>query len=165
MLIREIRGKLKLTATATWRAATRARRLQFKKRLFRLHFGNTTRITCQASRLFVEQNEVYAVEIQAVFSDGIALVFDFNFPIFDTQRLFGKGDDVQQFCGFQTVLQVVGVPQLEIDDLFIPQRAAAVDEVLGNHADLRDVKTFGYKTTVWQFKIDRHSGFQSVFYF
>src|SRR5690606_6967897 len=104
--------------------------------------GYATRILCQASRGLVLQHEMAAIEIQAIAANGVALVLHFHFGIRYAELLFGKRNDMEQLSGFQPVLVVVCIPQLEIDHLLLADHATAVDEMLRRRPYFGDVKMF-----------------------
>jgi hypothetical protein len=60
------------------------------------------------------------------------------------------------------MFKIIGIPKLEVDDGFLANGTAAVDEILGDEAYLGHVKMFGDKLHRAS-KIDGFNGSQQVF--
>lgn len=102
--------------------------------------------------MFYCQQKICSVKIQSEFLNCLALIFNFNFYVLDVQCFFRKFDDVQQFFWMNPVVVVIGVPKLEIDDLFFSHRSSTVYKVFVYFPDFCNVKVVGNQFSVWQLK-------------
>lgn len=109
------------------------------------------------------QEEIRAVEIEAEFADGVLLIFNLDGKVVFAQNLFRQVQNVQEFLRGEAVVVIARLPQLKIGDGFGAFDAAAIDEMLGDEADLRHMEMRRQGGAVGQFEIDGRKPFQMLF--
>ncbi len=90
-------------------------------------------------------------------ADEIFAVFEIDFQILRAEQALSEADDLEQLGGVDSVIGIVGDPELELATLGGASGASTVDEVFGHETHLRDVEVGGDESTVR--KLDRDCGF------